>query len=217
MRKTKILLALLVVGSLLLIAATGAVSRNVGTQTMAAKGTSSIDEIYYTIKDTGAKDGHYTFDVKEVAVKTRDGNVAMFKLTKPLVVDYSYSADKFVMPMKGQLMDMSAKPMVTSYDKANIDVAGASAVVALKDIKMLKQEKNMIDLSFGSMSIYLPSGAVKSYTLSTPAKFEGNMQTGTITISGSSAIRPGIQEAVKGMGTFQANAPAVPLSKVDAK
>jgi hypothetical protein len=53
MRKTKILLALLVVGSLLIIAATGAVSRNVGTQTMAVKGASNIDEIYYTIKDTG--------------------------------------------------------------------------------------------------------------------------------------------------------------------
>ncbi len=207
-------LAVLAVGSLLILAIGGAASQVAGTPGW--KGLRDIDEVYHVIKVTGVKNDSCTFDIMSVAVKGKDGKVTMMDFSKPVSAEYFFTTGKIAFSPKEKAPGARPKPVTVDYANASVKVAGASAVLAIKDITVLKHDRNETELQFGGLSAYLPDGTIKSYAYSPPVKVVRTRANMTATISGNPALATDLREALKSGATFPANAPPVPLKKVDA-
>ncbi|AFC99559.1 hypothetical protein Mtc_0798 [Methanocella conradii HZ254] len=209
-------LVILALGLTLILAVTGAASPGTGTLATGDKGIKNIDEAYHVVKVTGIRNESCTFDIMSVAVKGKDGKVAIMSFSKPISAEYFFSTGKVALSMKEKAPGAYPKPVIVNYENATVNVAGASAVLAIKSLAVLRHDRNETDVQFSGLSAYLPDGKVKSYTFTPPVKLAHTKANMTATISGNPAFTEGLKEALKGGGTFPANAPAVPLKKIDA-
>lgn len=200
--------------SLLLVFAPGVLSQ--GMHHNNATKTWNIDETYSAIKVTSMTSNSATFDVLNSVMKMKDGKVKTMDFAKPIPVQYFFANDTAVINMGNKTM-MHPKPVKGDYSNATINVAGASAVMVKKNITMLKHDNTSCVMQFTGISVYRPDGTVKSYTLSKPVTVTMSRATKTATVTGSPELRADIQDALKGGGTFPANAAPVLLKTIDSK
>lgn len=232
-RTIKVVLTLLIVSSLFLVLVPGAISQGTHTQDFKTRSGKAldVDQIYLVIQVTGTKDGTMTYNILSHAIKTKDDKAVVMNFTKPLPATYYYSNDTAIIPLgpghnktgnkswnrtgnrTGRMHDRQA---MTDYNNASVNVAGASAVIVMKNITMLKHDNTSM-AQFAAFSVYLPDGTVKSYKLTTPVKIVASRDTRTTKVTANPEFRADLQDALKGGAKFPSNAAAVPLKKIDAK
>ncbi len=217
-RTVKVALTLLIVASLLLVLVPPAMSRGMDAQGWKGKSEKmkNIDEVYESIVYVGSKDGVTTIDILNAAVKDKSGNVTVMNFTKPITAQYFSSNSTFVVTKPDKTGVKRQKPVKTDYNSAAINPAGASGVIALKNITMLKQDNKTAEFQFTGASVYLPDGSLKSYTFTTPVKITKSWDKHTSTIDNPQSLMP-LMDALKGGAKFPANAAPVPLKTIDAK
>jgi hypothetical protein len=108
------------------------------------------------------------------------------------------------------------KPVKTDYNSATINPSGASGIVALKNITMLKADNKTAEFQFTGVSVYLPDGSVKSYTFTTPVKVIKSWKDRTSKIE-NPAVIANLQDAFKSGAKFPANSAPVSLKTIDSK
>lgn len=217
-RTVKVVLALFIVASLLLALVPTAMSKGMDAQGWKGKSEKlkNIDEVYESIAFMGSKDGVTTINILNAAVKDKSGNVTVMNFTKPITAQYFSSNNTFVVTKVNKTGEKRQKPVRTDYNSATINPAGASGVVALKNITMLKMDNKTAEFQFTGLSVYLPDSSVKSYTFTTPVKIVKSWSNMTTTID-NPMVMADLQDALKGGAKFPANAAPVPLKTIDAK
>lgn len=226
MQKQKIIiaLALFLVASLMLasIAAVASQDAKVKDLKMGGKKKWDIDTVYHTVQVTGMTGDSATFNILSSAVKGKSGNVTMMNYTTPIAVQYYFSNDTAVMSktkmgMKNRTWMKGQRPPRVGYNDAAVNVAGASAVIAMKNITMKRLDNNTSEVQFAAFSVYLPDGTAKSYKLDTPVKATKSRVDRSMKVTGNAQFRADLQDALKGGAKFPANAAPVPLKSIDAK
>lgn len=215
-RTISIVLTLLLTASLLLVLVPGALSQGMQQPGNRSGKAMNVDEIYAAVKVTGATNSSATYDIMNIAVKGKDGKVATMSPAKPLAGTYYFANDTAIIPMGNKTGVGRHKPVAGDYSNATIKVAGASAVIAMKNVTTVKQGKGNFETQFTGISVYLPDGSVKSYTLTTPVRIVGSRDKKTVTVIANPAMRADLQSAMAGNATFPANAAPVPLKTIDA-
>jgi hypothetical protein len=129
---------------------------------------------------------------------------------------YYFANDTAVIPFGNKTNKTRAKPVKGDYSNATINVAGASAVVAMKNVTMTGKGKGSLEIQFTDMGVYLPNGTVKTYKLSAPAKVMKSADSSSMMIVGNPSVRAALQGALMSGATFPANAKPVMLKDVDA-
>ena len=195
-----------------------AMSRGMNAQGWKGKGEmmKNVDEVYESIAYMGTKDGVTTLNIMNAAIKDKSGNVTLLNFTKPVSARFYSSNNTFVVTKPEKMTGERKKPMKTDYNSATINPSGASGVVALKNITMLKMDNKTAEFQFSGLSVYLPDGSVKSYTFTTPVKAVKSWKDMTTKIDNPAVIAD-MQDALKGGAKFPANAAPVSLKTVDAK
>lgn len=176
----------------------------------------SVDEIYAAIKVTGATNSSATYDIMNIAIKGKDGKVVTMSPATPISGTYYFANDTAVIPLSNKTGVGRHKPVMGDYSNATINVAGASAVIAMKNVTTVKHAKGNFETQFTGLSVYLPDGSTKSYTLTTPVRIVGTKDKKTVTVIANPAMRADIRDALAGNATFPANAAPVPLKTIDA-
>ncbi len=219
----KAVIALLIVSSLLLALAPMAMSRGMDGWKGKSGKLQNIDEVYESVAYVGTKDGVTTLNILGAAIKDKGGNVTILNITKPVTVNF-YSSNNTAVINKGmkimnktgnKTMGMHKKPVKMDYNSATINPAGASGIVALKNITMLKMDNTTAEFQFNAISVYLPDGKVKSYSFTTPVKVVKSWKDRTSKID-NPAVIANLQDAFKGGAKFPANAAPVSLKTIDA-
>jgi hypothetical protein len=217
-RTVKVVLALFVVASLLLVLVPPAMSRGMDAQGWKGKSEKmkNIDEVYESIVFMGSKDGVTTLNILNAAVKDKSGNVTVMNFSKPITAQYFSSNNTVVMTKVNKTAGEHPKPVKADYNSATINPSGASGVIALKNFTMLKKDNKTAEFQFSGVSVYLPDGSVKSYTFTTPVKVVKSWKDRTSKIDNPAVIAD-LQDALKGGAKFPANAAPVPLKTIDSK
>ena len=224
-QKIKIALALFLAASLVLVSVAAVASQDSNVKDLRWGGghkNGGIDTVYHTIQVTGADANSVTFNILGSAVKTKTGNVSIMNHTAPLGVTYYFANDTAVFAnRKGDMKNKTAgkfhRPPMVSYNDAKINIAGASAVIAMKNMAVNRLADNTTEVQFSAFSVYLPDGTGKTYKLDTPVKIDRSKADKTVKITGSKQFRADLQDALKGGAKFPANAAPVPLKTIDSK
>lgn len=180
----------------------------------------SIDEVYEAVAYGGTSNGVTTLDILGVAIKDKSGNVTVMNFTEPISVKF-YSANNTAVFPKTRAGNKTMagkypKPLRTDYNSATINPSGASGIVALKNITVLKADNRTAEFQFTGVSVYLPDGSVKPYTFATPVKVTKSWKDRTAKIE-NPAVIANLIDAFSGGAKFPANSAPVPLKTVDAK
>jgi hypothetical protein len=183
-----------------------------------ARGGWTPDEMYHVIKVTGSSDSMVNFDILSSAIKDKDGKVIMMTQKMPKSGTYYFANDTAVIPF-GKKADKTNKtrerPAMGDYSNATINVAGGSAVVAMKNLTMTDKGKGSFQVQFTDLGVYLPNGTMKAYKLSAPAKVMKSADNSSMLIVGNPSVRTAFQGALMSGTTFPANAKPVMLKTVD--
>jgi hypothetical protein len=174
----------------------------------------NVDEIYAAVKVTGATNSSATYDIMNIVVKGKDGKVVTMSPATPLSGTYYFANDTAIVPMGNKTG--RHKPVAGNYNNATINVAGASAVIAMKNVTTIRQGKGNFETQFTGLSVYLPDGTTKAFSLTTPARIVGSKDKKTVTVIANPAMRADLQGAMVGNATFPATAVPVPLKTIDA-
>lgn len=223
-RTVKVVLAILIIASLVLVLAPTAMSNGMHGHGNGGKGMcgkiENIDQVYHSIAVVGAKDGAVTFDILNSAIKEKNGNVSVMKFDKPIEVTIYSSNGTVVMARPNKENNTTRphiKPTKTNYNDATLSPAGASAIITARNITVVSKDKNGSTMQFTGMSVYLPDGSVKSYTFTKPVLIVTSWKDKTKKIVADSTFWSNMQDALKGTAKFPANAAPVPLKTIDAK
>jgi hypothetical protein len=119
----------------------------------------------------------------------------------------------------GMISFDNALPATATIDYANntaIPVAGANAVVALQDFKMLGAGKGKgdYDFQFGTVTVYLPDGTAKTMKLDKPVKMSMSMDKMKLMITGNPTMANMMAGLLKSGATFPAGATPVKVSDI---
>jgi hypothetical protein len=216
----KIAIALFIVASLMLAFASAAAAHG-----MNGKGghcehgkMRDIDTVYHTIAVTDINDNSMTFSVLNSAIKGKDGNVTNKNFTTPKSIQYYFSNDTIVKPMRNKSGHKHQRPARTDYNSATINPAGASAILVMKNITMVKKENNTSEFQLSGFSAYLPDGTVKSYKFDAPVTVVKSWKDRTTKVTGNTQQQKAdMKDALKGIAKFPANAAPLSLKSIDAK
>lgn len=116
---------------------------------------------------TGTSGDHVTFNVPAMAVKGKEGEVATFTFPTPLEGSYNTSADMgYISTRNAKTSDIAIRP----FANATLNVAGASAVMSMRGIKVLLKEDDLFVFEFHKIGMYLPDGKGREYKLEKPIK-----------------------------------------------
>ena len=94
------------------------------------------DTIYNVVSVTGANDASVSFDILASMIKGKDGKVVFMNDSTKRSGTYYFANDTAVIPFASKTDKKRLKPVIVDYSNATINVAGASAVVGLKNISM---------------------------------------------------------------------------------
>jgi hypothetical protein len=183
------------------------------------RGSWAPDEMYHVIKVTGASNTMVNFDILGSAIKDKDGKVIMMTQKTPKSGTYYFANDTAVIPF-GKKADKTnkthEKPVKGDYSNATINVAGGSAVIAMKNLTMTGKDKGGFQVQFADLGVYLPNGTTKTYKLSAPASVMKSADNSSMLVVGNPSVRAALQDALMSGATFPANAKPVMLKTVDA-
>ena len=221
-RTIYVVLALLFAALLVYAIAPGAISQGAHPGNKSGK-MMNIDESYAAIVVTGVSDQSATYQVLSIGFKTKDNKAGVKNLKKPISAQYFFSNNTVLISGDHMYNKTGNKTWkhhnhtLVDYKNATINVAGASAVIAKKNVTVLKHDNTSIEIQFTGMSVYLPDGTTKSYTFTTPVKVVFSKKDKKATITGDPAFSADIRDGLKSVSTgkkFPANASPVPLSKI---
>jgi hypothetical protein len=209
-------LALLLAAALVALIVPVALSQGT-TQRERTRGGWSPDELYHVVKVTNAANGMVNFDILSTGIKGKDGQVVTMVQTTPKSGTYYFANDTAVIPFgkADKTNKTREKGVKGDYSNATINVAGGSAVVAMKNLTMTGKGKGSFGLQFTDMGVYLPNGTTKTYKLSAPASVMRSADNSSMMIVGNPSVRAALQDALMGGTTFPANAKPVMLKTVD--
>lgn len=113
----------------------------------------------------------------------------------------------------------NALPTTMTIDYVNktaIPVAGANAVVALQDFKMLGAGKGKgdYDFQFGTVTVYMPDGTAKTMKLDRPVKMSMSMDKMKLMITGNPTMANMMAGLLKSGATFPAGAQPVKVTDI---
>lgn len=228
-RTISIVLAILITASLVLVLVPGAISgaghRGGMYQGNKTWNMSNITESYAVLQVTGVSTDSATFNVTNMAIRTKDDKVFFMNFTRPATGKYYLANDTVVVTVGNKTGNKTwnkagikqQKPMRTDYNNATLNVAGGSVVLAAKNITVLKHDRNYTEAQTTDIALYLPDGSVKSYKLDKPLKITHSMGKRTASFADNPTIKADIVKAMKSGAKFPSNAPAVPLKKIDSK
>lgn len=205
------------------VAAMASHDPNVKAHRWGGKKNWDIDTVYHAVQVTDMTGDSISFNILNSAVKGKSGNVTTMNYTTPLAVKYYFANDTAVFTKaRAGAKDKSAwkgrhRPPKVGYNDAAINVAGASAVVAMKNITMMRLDNNTTQVQFSAFSVYLPDGTVKSYKLDTPVKAIRSRADRSMKVTGTPQFRADLQDALKGGAKFPASAAPVLLKTIDSK
>jgi hypothetical protein len=166
MRSIRTLLALGMILGLMVSLVPGAMAHGEyrGHDWMRSHNIECID-IVKTI--TGTSGDHVTFKVPAMAVKGKEGEVASFNFPTPLDGSYNTSADMgYISTRNAKTADIAIRP----FANATLNVAGASAVMSMRGIKVLLKEDDLFIFEFHKIGMYMPDGKGMEYKLEKPIK-----------------------------------------------
>lgn len=213
-RTTKIVLVLLLAAALAALIVPVALTQ--GTNHNGKKGTGwAPDEMYHVIKVTSSSNSMVNFDILATAVKGKDGKVISMAPTKPKSGTYYFANDTAVIPFSNKTNKTREGAVKGDYNNATINVAGGTAVVAMKNVTMTGTGKGDFQIQFTDIGVYLPNGTTKTYKLSAPAKIKKSPDNSSMMIIGNPSVRTALQGALMGGTKFPANAKPVMLKTVD--
>lgn len=221
-RTIYIVLTLLFAALLVYAIAPGAISQGAHQNYKSGK-MMNIDETYAAIVVTGVNDQSATYQVLNAAFKTKDNKAAVMNFTKPISAQYFFSNNTvFISKDKmwnktGNKTGKHPKPALVDYNTATINPAGASAIIAKKNVTTLKHDNTSWEMQFTGMSVYLPDGTTKSYNFAKPVKVVFNKKDKKATIIADPAFNANIKDALTALSSgkkFPANAAPVPLKKI---
>ena len=221
-RTIYIVLTLLVAALLIYAIAPGAISQGAMQGNKTGK-MMNIDESYAAIVVTGVNDQSATYQVLSMGFKTKDNKAAVKTLKKPMSAQYFFSNNTVLITGDHMCNKTGNKTWkhhnhtLVDYSNATINVAGASAVIAKKNVTVLKHDNTSTEMQFTGMSVYLPDGTTKSYTFATPVKVVFSKKDKKATITGDPKFNADIRDGLKALSggkKFPANASPVPLSKI---
>jgi len=210
----KVVLALLLVASLTLVITPMAMGAN-GWHRGGNGKMAGINEIYESIVVSNSTASSATFSVLGAAIRDNSGNVTMLSLSNPVQGQYFAANKTFTVSGMNKTGRMH-KPVRMSYNNATISPAGASAVIAIRNITMLQHSNKTAEFQFTGLSILLPNGKVIPYTFSTPVKIVKSWSDKKSTISDPTVVSD-IANAVKGGAKFPATSVPIPLKNIDTK
>lgn len=221
-RTIYIALTLLVAALLIYAIAPGAISQGAMQGNKTGK-MMNIDETYAAIVVTGVNDQSATYQVLSMGFKTKDNKAAVKNFKMPITAQYFFSNNTaFISGDKmwnksGNKTWKHHNHTLVDYNNATINPAGASAIIAKKNVTMLKHDNTSCEMQFTGMSVYLPDGTTKSYTFATPVKVVFSKKDKKATITGDQAFNADIKDGLKVLSSgkkFPANAAPIPLSKI---
>ena len=175
------------------------------------------DEIYNVVSVTGVTKTSVSFDIMSTAIKGKEGKVAIMNATAPRPGMYYFTNDTAVIPFGSKADKKRQKPVMVDYNNTTMSVAGASAVVAMKNITMTDKGKRSCEVRFTDLGVYLPDGAMKSYKLTAPARIMKSADNSSMMIVGNPSLRAAMQDALMSGAKFPADARSVTLRAIDAK
>jgi hypothetical protein len=246
-RTLKVILALLIVASLVLVLAPAALSQYGPPRSGDGNRTPPPppEEIYMVISAKNVTGTSATFDVTGEAVRTADGRAMVGNYTTPRAGEYFFGNDTAIIsggerPHKGERVAAFGKtgrhrpmamgnrspgergpppggqrPVMGYYNNSTINVAGATAVVAMKNITGMTHLGNRtVQFQFTDMLVYLPDGSTTTHKLSTPVTV--TIAGGTITVKANPDVRGILQGFIGSGNRFPANAGPVKLMDIDA-
>lgn len=216
-RKMMTVLALLATILLLLVLVACSAVQGQGQKKLETLNPGNIDTMYHAVVVTGMSSDSLTFNVLNTVLKGKDGSVLSKTLTPPTSVQYFYANDtiKYGAENRTALAELQGYAR-TDYNTATIDVAGASAVMAVKNMAMSPKDGG-VEFQVTGFSLYLPDGTAKSYKLDTPIKAVITKDQKIMTAKGNPQFRADLQDASKGGAKFSANAAPVKIKDIDAK
>jgi hypothetical protein len=204
MRSVRISLAVSLVLMLLLALVPGAMAHSEyrGHEWMKSHDIECID-IVKTI--TGTSGDHMTFKVPAMAVKGKEGKVATFTFPTPLEGSYNTSTDMgYISTRNAKTSDIAIRP----FANATLNVAGASAVMSMRGIKVLLKEDDLFVFEFHKIGMYLPDGKGMEYKLEKPVKVIYSKDRKTLVIDAYPGLTSSMSGAFTG-ATFPADAQPV--------
>jgi hypothetical protein len=213
-RTTKIVLVLLLAAALAAIIVPVALTQ--GTNHNGRKmGGWAPDEMYHVIKVTNSSSSMVNFDILGTAIKGKDGQVLTMAQTTPKSGTYYFVNDTAVIPFGQRTNQTRERPVKGNYSNATINVAGGSAVVAMKNVTVTGKGKGNFQVQFTDIGVYLPDGTMKTYKLTAPVKVMKSADNSSMMIVGNPSVRAALQGALMSGTTFPANAKPVLLKTVD--
>jgi len=242
----KLAIALLVGATLVLALGGLAGSHGASMHGAAGAKSWNISEGYASVKLTGTTADTATIEVLQRALRTTDDRVLLTNASRPMTIQYSLANNTATVPfgkawgsragMNKSCANKTAGSRswgnktaawnragerhhkgLSDYGNASIQVAGANAVLAVKNITMVKKDKSGFELQYTDIAAYLPDGTVKAYKLKQPVRVIGSMDNRTATIIGSPEASADLTAALGGSQQFAANAPPIRLKDIDAK
>jgi hypothetical protein len=216
-RNLRIVLTLLVVASLAALIIPVALSQGQGPGMKNRRGTGwAVDEIYNVVSVTGANDKSVSFDILGSAIKGKDGKVVFMNDSTKRSGTYYFANDTAIIPFANKTEKTRQRPVMGDYGNASVNVAGASAVVTMKNITMTGAGKGEHGAQFTGMGVYLPGATAKSYTLATPARITRSADNKSMMIVGNPSVRAALQDIQASGSKFPADAKPVMLKDIDA-
>jgi hypothetical protein len=209
MRSVRISLALSLVLVLLLALVPGAMAHSEYRAHDWMK-SHEIERIDIVKTVTGTSGNSVTFNVPGTAVKGKEGEVASFTFPTPLDGRYNTTAGMgFISTKNSKTSDIAIRP----YANATLNVAGASAVMSMKGIKVLLKEDDYFIFEFHKLGLYLPDGKGMEYKLEKPVKVIYSKDRKMLVID----AYPELADSMSGIytgATFPANAQPVLIKDI---
>jgi hypothetical protein len=212
-----IALAFLAVASILLTLAASSAVKGQDQKKLETLNPANMDTMYHAYVVTGRSSDSLTINVLNTVIKNKDGSILTKDLTPPTTIQYFYANDTMKYGTENRMTLGELQGFTrTDYNAATINVAGASAVMAAKNISMSPKDGGM-ELQITGFSVYLPDGTAKTYKFDTPLKAVISQDGKIMPTTGNQQIRTALQDIFKGDAKFPANAAPVKIKDIDAK
>ncbi|HUL61496.1 MAG TPA: hypothetical protein VLT35_00415 [Methanocella sp.] len=173
-------------------------------------------ELYNVIAVTGSSDEAVNFNILSTAIEGNASKVLVMTPSTPRSGTYYFANDTAVLPFGNRSKGDHPRPAKTDYTNATLNVTGASAVVAWKNITRTGTGKGDFGMQFTGLITYLPGGTGKAYTLSSPVRIMKSADNSSMLIVGNPELRTALKDMLKAGGKFPAGAQPVKLKDVDA-
>lgn len=160
---------------------------------------------------TGVSGDSVMFSVPTMAVMGKKHEVATITFPTPLMGRYNLTNDVGYMSVKGvKSADIAIRP----FNNATLNVAGASAVMSMKDIKVLLKKGDLFIFEYSKLGVYLPDGTAKVYKLEKPVKVTYMKDRHILVVDSYSSLTKAMMSDMTSAATFPANAAPVYIKDI---